>query len=93
MWPSAELVVTARDVPPELCAFLRREPRINLTVLVKTPENAQQLADIAPFTQAYPIPANGAQYCLCRGGTCRPPVDSMEALEKQWKEANQREKS
>ena len=87
LWPSAELICTVRELPAELFAFLRREPRLNLTVLVKTPENEQKLADLAPFTAAYPIPASGARYYLCRGGACQSPVDRMEALEKQMKEA------
>lgn len=88
LWPSAELVCTARVLPSELLSFLRREPRPNLTVLMKTPENAKQLAEIAPFTADYPIPAAGAKYWLCRGGACQNPVDSVEALEKQMKEVH-----
>ena len=93
LWPSAELVAAAREVLPELCAFLRLGPRLNLTVLVKTAENAGQLAEIAPFTAAYSIPAKGAQYFLCRDGMCHAPVDSIEALDQQWKKANQKEKT
>lgn len=92
-WPSAELVCAAREVPPELLAFLRREMRMNLTVLVRTPENAAQLAAIAPFTADYPIPAAGARYYLCRNGACQSPVESIEALERQWSELNQKERT
>ena len=83
LWPTAELACAARKLPAELLTFLRRAPRSNLTVLLKTPENAQQLAEIAPFTAAFPIPENGAKYYLCRGGACQNPVDSAEALERQ----------
>ena len=83
LWPTAELICTAQELPEELSAFLRREPRQNLTVLVKTPENEQTLAKIAPFTANYPIPVSGVRYCLCRGGACQSPVDNMEALERQ----------
>ncbi len=83
LWPTAELICTAQELPGELFAFLRREARPNLTVLVKTPENKQKLAEIAPFTANYPIPASGVQYYLCRGGACQSPVDSIEALERQ----------
>ncbi len=92
LWPSAELICAAGEVPPELWVFLRREPRMNLTVLVKTPDNAQRLAEIAPFAADYPIPASGAQYHLCRGGTCQSPVDSIAALEEQFGKTNHREK-
>lgn len=83
LWPSAELICTARELPGELPDFLRREPRLNLTVLVKTPENADRLAEIAPFTAAYPVPVSGVRYYLCRGGACQSPADSIEALERQ----------
>ena len=65
----------------------RREPRPNLTVLVKTPKNAEKLGEIAPFTAEYPIPATGAKYYLCRGGVCQSPAEHLDALEKQWREA------
>ncbi len=81
LWPSAELVVTARKVPEEFWALLRERPRLGSTVLVKTPESAQALAAIAPFTKDYPIPEQGARYYLCRGGTCARPVDSVSELE------------
>ncbi len=80
LWPSAELVVAARAIPPELWDFLREEPRPELTVLVKTPEQEAALSALAPFTQAYPIPQQGVQYYLCRGGACTQPVDSIGAL-------------
>ena len=81
LWPSAELVATARKVPEELRAFLRERPRLGLTVLVKTRSSAQALAEIAPFTKDYLIPERGARYYLCRGGTCAQPVDSTLELE------------
>lgn len=81
LWPSAELVVTAQRVPEELLAFLRETSRRSLTVLVKTPESADALAALAPFTEDYPIPEQGARYYLCRGGSCAQPVDSIAELE------------
>ena len=76
LWPTAELVIT----PEELRGFLREAPRLGLTVLVKTQENAGTLAALAPFTKDYPIPAQGAQYYLCQGGACAQPVDSIPEL-------------
>lgn len=81
LWPSAKLVVTAREVPEELRAFLRERPRAGLAVLVKTRSNAQALAAIALFTKDYPIPERGTRYYLCRGGACAQPVDSTLELE------------
>ncbi len=81
LWPSAELVVTVREVPTELWAFLRKAPKPELTVLVKTPESTGTLAALAPFIEDYPIPEQGARYYLCRGGACARPVDSAVELE------------
>lgn len=83
LWPTAELICTAREHPAELSGFLRRKPRPNLTVLVKTPETEQKLAKIAPFTAEYPLPTTGTRYYLCRDGACQSPADSITALEKQ----------
>ena len=80
LWPTAELVITAQKPPEELRGFLREAPRLGLTVLVKTQENAGTLAALAPFTKDYPIPAQGAQYYLCQGGDCAQPVDSIPEL-------------
>ncbi len=80
LWPSAELVAAAREVPAELLSFLREASRPELTVLVKTPKSAGALAALAPFTENYPIPERGARYYLCRGGSCVRPVDSISEL-------------
>lgn len=81
LWPSAELVVAAREAPEELQTFLRETPHPGLTALVKTPENAGALAAAAPFTKDYPIPERGARYYLCRDGACTQPVDRISELE------------
>ena len=81
LWPSAELVVTARETPEGLQPFLRKNSRPELTVLVKTPESADELAALAPFTKDYPLPERETRYYLCRGGACAQPVDSLSELE------------
>lgn len=81
LWPPAELVAAAREIPAELRAFLRETSYRPLTVLVKTPENAEALAALAPFTEDYSIPEQGARYYLCRDGACARPVDSIAGLE------------
>ena len=81
LWPTEELVVTAQKPPEELRTFLERNPNLQLVMLVKTPESADALAELAPFTKDYPIPVQGARYYLCRGGACARPVDSVSELE------------
>lgn len=80
LWPTAELVVAARETPAELISFLRQQPRPGLTVLVKTSAAAERLAKLAPFTANYPIPEVGTKYYLCHGGVCETPRDSLEGL-------------
>ena len=80
LWPSAELVCTAKEVPGELTALLRQEARPELSVLVKTPDNQEALAAVAPFTAAYPIPNHGARYYLCQNGACSKPENSISNL-------------
>lgn len=82
LWPTAELVCVSENPPEALTAFLRKKPRPGLTVLVKTPSDAERLSAVAPFTAEYPIPSSGARYYLCRGRTCASPVETIEELEK-----------
>lgn len=86
LWPSAELVCAARTMPEELAAFLREASRPELTVLVKTPETAKPLEELAPFTEAYPIPETGVRYYLCRNGACARPVDSISEVRRLLKQ-------
>lgn len=82
LFPSARLLcVTAEpELPRELAELLERHPP-QLTILLKTPENAALLAELAPFTAHCPLPETGSRYYLCQGRTCRPPVSSLKELE------------
>ena len=80
LWPTAELICTGQDVPPGLWAWLRTSPRFDLSVLVKTTENREALAAVAPFTRDYPIPDSGWRFYLCRNGSCTAPVDDLAKL-------------
>jgi uncharacterized protein YyaL (SSP411 family) len=82
VYPSSELVcVTAeKNIPQELIIYLRSTPFVNLTVLVKTHKNKEDLERAAPFTAGYPIPANGTVYYLCHNGACSSPVDNLSAI-------------
>ena len=75
--PTEELVVCARKLPESLTDYLRAEPRQNLTVLLKTPETAEALAQLAPFTADYPVPEGGAMYYRCHNGACERPTREL----------------
>lgn len=80
LWPTAELVCVVQTIPDELTLFLRDASHPELTVLVKTPETANALDVLAPFTKDYPISDKGAWYYLCQNGACAQPVDSISKL-------------
>lgn len=82
LYPSKELIcaVSGNTVPAELAALLKSSPGANLTVLMKTKENEQELADLAPFTADYPVPLIEPVYYLCQNGSCAAPVKDITVL-------------
>ena len=81
LYPTAELVCTGEEVPSALQAFLRENVHPELSVLAKTLSNQDALSQLAPFTEAYPIPDHGVQYYLCRDQVCSAPVDDISKLD------------
>lgn len=79
-YPSSELIcVTNSSQPPEeLINMLRNHYLPNLTVIVKTPENADSLSNLAPYTTHYPIPEAAPCYYLCQGQKCYSSTTSLE---------------
>ena len=81
LYPHRELVCAARDgLPGELKDYLKKHPADALYVLLKTKENAETLAECAPFTKDYPIPEQGTMYYLCENGACKAPVSEFRTL-------------
>ena len=79
LYPQKELVCTSKDgLPAELADYLRRSADVH--VLFKTEENADALAQCAPFTKDYPVPEQGTMYYLCENGSCKRPVQSFAEL-------------
>lgn len=76
-----ELMITLpkEEELPDILAKLHQSDLFNLTLVVKTQENEQQLAAIAPYTANYPIQTM-AQYYLCTNGACQVPVTSLSTL-------------
>ena len=56
------------------------------TGLLEKPETAKPLEELAPFTEAYPIPETGVRYYLCRNGACARPVDSISEVRRLLKQ-------
>lgn len=80
--PSKELVCVSATgkVPEDLQKYLAEHLHFNLTALVKTKENAEELGKIAPYTKDYPIPEEGCVYYLCQNGACSRPETKFERL-------------
>lgn len=51
-----------------------------MSILVKTEDNKEELAECVPFTAEYPIPQEGEMYYLCEDGACRAPVKTLQQL-------------
>ncbi|PKM72758.1 MAG: hypothetical protein CVU91_06940 [Firmicutes bacterium HGW-Firmicutes-16] len=81
-YPSAELVCVSaeNETPTDLKEFISDRPSGSLSVLLKTPDNAEKLAKAAPFSSEYPIPTSGIFYYLCRGKTCFEPVTELRKV-------------
>lgn len=79
LYPSREVlcVASGEKTPEELKEFLKNEWNPNFFVLVKTRENTEALAKIAPFTRSYPIPKQDALYYLCENGVCSMPRKNL----------------
>lgn len=81
LYPHRELVCATSDgLPGEFTAYFREHPADDLHVLLKTRENAETLAECAPFTKDYPIPEQGRMYYLCEGGACKAPLSEFSKL-------------
>jgi len=87
-YTSAELVcvTSGNEMPSDLTALISQKTLGNLSVLLKTSENAGKLKAIAPFTAEYGIPESGEFYYLCSGRTCFEPVDTLEKLKDELSE-------
>lgn len=72
VYPTKELVCAAESVP-ELLDTVTGKYAPELTVLLKTPEQAQALAAFAPFTREMKMLDGKATFYVCSGGACAAP--------------------
>ncbi len=82
IYSSFELVCATaeKSIPEELTTYLKQIPLPNLTLLIKTHENKEELEQAAPYTSNYPIPETGTAYYLCHDGVCSAPFNTLSSL-------------
>lgn len=82
VYPSYELVCACAEGYGDDSALnaLKGSQIPNLTVLVKTNDNAKNLSPLAPWTANYPVPKDGIMYYLCKGGACDVPTDDRQSI-------------
>lgn len=81
VYPHKELVCTVSGrMSEELRMQLAELAAGGMSILVKTEDNKEELAECAPFTAEYPIPQEGEMYYLCEDGACRAPVKTLQQL-------------
>lgn len=81
VYPHKELVCcVSGEVSEELKSRLAELAAGGMNVLVKNEENADKLAECAPFTTEYPVPREGEMFYLCENGACKAPVSDWRTL-------------
>lgn len=83
LYPSKELVVVSENNHDleELKNTLSTKFTPNLTIIVKTNENAKELESLTPFIKEYTIINNKTTYYLCFDGACMPPSNSLDEID------------
>ncbi len=78
VYPTRELVCAApTEEVPEMLKTITKKYAPELSVLLKTPGNADTLAKAAPFTMAYAPKDGKAAFYLCTGGVCQLPLTDI----------------
>ena len=79
---SRQLVITSKkeSLPEEFQKLLSKYHPLDLAVLVKTEQNKDYLASIAPFTEEYPVQSDKVSCYLCQNQTCSAPVYDARSL-------------
>ena len=78
IYSTRELVCAAPDEKvPEMLKTVTGKYAPELSVLLKTPENAEALAKAAPFTADYAPKDGKAAFYLCSNGVCQLPLTDI----------------
>ena len=82
LYPQRTLICASTNgIPDRLAEYLRNKLPDNIMIILKTADNAEELAASAQFTADYHVPESGAVYYLCENGACKAPVTDFEKLD------------
>ncbi|WP_444641441.1 thioredoxin domain-containing protein [Caproiciproducens sp. R1] len=83
LYPSREIVCVVKDGADfeRVKSLLHKKSMPNTTVLVKSAENAEQLAKLAEFTAEYPLGEGRSAYYICQNNACSPPIYDLKELD------------
>lgn len=81
---SQELVCLIKDKSEEeqIKDLLSERQTFNLTTIIKTNENKDEIEELIPFIKDYEFINDKSTYYLCKGKTCMAPVHDIEELRK-----------
>ncbi len=84
VYPGKEIVCVMKDEEDleQLKKRLEKKLLFNTAVLVVTPENAEQVHGIAPFTKDYSLKNGKSTFYFCQNNACSAPVNDFAELEK-----------
>jgi len=82
--PSKELVCLIKDKSDEerIKDLLSEKQTFNLTTIIKTDENKEEIEEIIPFIKDYNFLNDRSTYYLCKGRSCLAPINDIEELKK-----------
>jgi len=82
--PSKELVCLIKDKSDEekIKDLLSEKQTFNLTIIIKTDENKNEIEKLIPFIKDYDFINDKSTYYLCEGKSCLAPVNDIDELRK-----------
>ncbi|MCE5222435.1 MAG: thioredoxin domain-containing protein [Clostridium sp.] len=82
--PSKELVCVLKDKSDEekIKDLLSEKQTFNLTTIIKTNENKEEIEGIIPFIKDYNFTNDKSTYYLCKGRACLAPINDINQLKK-----------
>lgn len=79
-----ELVCVIKDKSDEeqIKDLLSEMPAFNLTTIIKSNENEEEIEKLIPFIKDYDYVNDKSSYYLCKGKSCLSPINDLDELRK-----------